>query len=143
MVINSILLGLLWLFILYGLFIKYTTKKTHKNPPKIQYLRWSNGDHWKSIELSWFSITTLEKYKLTILKYDKVQHVIAGFIMYAVSGGDLTIATIYNVSWETKDAVCDYEVFPKVGGEGASWRDFTASQFGIYALHFIWTSLAT
>ena len=122
------ILGCLFGFTLSGFAIKYKHHKTFKKASNNVYFRISEHDTMTTIETSFISFW--------IFKYDKIQHFIAGIIMYYASGCNVQQATLYNIAWECKDALCYYDVFGKTGGEGASWRDLSMSQLGIFATHY-------
>lgn len=96
----------------------------------MKYFRFAN-DKMNSKENSIFKLPLLSYFaKFRILQFDKVQHLLLGVVLGLF--GNLTFATIFNLSWEVKDGLLPYEKYGSIGGDGFSFRDFSATQIGIF-----------
>lgn len=77
---------------------------------------------------SWFSVERTFSEK-GLFRYDKIQHLVGGFILGLVF--NIYWASSFNVLWEVKDGFLPYEKIGFLGGDGFSWKDASATQFGI------------
>ena len=76
-------------------------------------------DKWNSVETS--------IWEKTILKYDKIQHLIGGFAFGLIS---VKFSVYFWLIWEIKDGILNYKDYGFWGGDGFSWRDLTCSIMG-------------